>query len=296
MSNGVSELGYVGFGVSDLNAWKEFASEVLGLEIGPGVGPNSFTLRMDYWVQRILVTENGEDDIDFVGWRVPDEVAFKEMRDRLARADISFSIGTPQQVEERQVLGLIQLSDPSGLPIEIFYGPHVEPAIPFHSGRPMHGPFVTGNKGLGHFAMSTDKTAECEEFYRNILGMRGGVEFDRELPPHISDGRLRLNFMSCNERQHSIAFGNLGGSKRLSHFMTEVAKIEDVGLTRAIVKKREVPIFLDLGQHNNDRVFSFYFDTPSGWAWECGWNVAPASGQVEWGELPIWGHEHRPKQ
>ena len=142
----------------------------------------------------------------------------------------------------------------------------------------MHGPFVTGDKGLGHLAISTDKAEACQDFYTKILGMRGGVEFNRALPPHAGGGRLLMHFMACNDRQHSIAFGDLGGPKRLSHFMTETAMMEDVGLTRTIVKERGIPLFLDLGQHNNDRVFSFYFDTPSGWAWECGWNVADASG------------------
>ena len=66
----VTELGYLGIGVRDLGAWKAFAGEVLGIEVVPGDGPRICGLRMDYWFQRFVVTENGTDDIDFVGWRV----------------------------------------------------------------------------------------------------------------------------------------------------------------------------------------------------------------------------------
>jgi hypothetical protein len=70
-----------------------------------------------------------------------------------------------------------------------------------------------------------------------------------------------------------------------------MALLEDVGMTRDIVKRRGTPISLDIGQHHNDRAVSFYFVTPSGWNWECGWGVIPPAGQAEWGKAGIWGHE-----
>lgn len=294
MTIGVTELGYIGLGVKDVNAWKEFACDVIGLEAVSEADDVSFALRLDAWMQRVIVAQSDTDDLEFVGWRVADQSAFETFHEHLQKNDVPCELGTIEEAAERQVLGLIKLKDPSGLQTEIFFGPHVEPALPFYPGRRMHGSFVTGDKGLGHIAINTDQVEACQKFYTRILGMHGGIEFNRALPPHAGGGRLEMHFMACNDRQHSIAFGDLGGEKRLSHLMTESEKMEDVGLTRTIVKEHEIPIFLDLGQHNNDRVFSFYFDTPSGWAWECGWNVADASGQVEWGELPIWGHEHRP--
>jgi len=287
-----TELGYLGIGVSDLDAWKAFASGVLGLEVTQAEGTRRCALRMDYWAERIILIENGEDDISFAGWRVADEEAFEIAQERLLKAGIPYEIASQSQAAERGVLGLVTLHDPAGVKTEIFFGPHIEPALPFHPGRRMHGGFVTGEAGLGHFVIDTPKAKECEDFYRRILGMRGSLEFERQLPLEAGGKRISMRFMSCNARQHSIAFGDLGGGKRLSHMMTEVSRLEDVGLARDIVKRRAIPVFLDIGQHHNDRVVSFYFQTPSGWLWEYGWGVAAASGQAEWGEAPIWGHEH----
>jgi len=103
-----------------------------------------------------------------------------------------------------------------------------------------------------------------------------------------------LYFMSCNRRQHSLAFGHLGSKKRLVHVMTELDRLEDVGLARDIVKRRELPIRIDIGQHHNDRTVSFYPVTPSGWVWEYGWGVSSPSGQAEWAKAGIWGHEFFP--
>src|ERR1700691_6025819 len=97
----VTELGYLGIGVRDLSAWKAFAGEVLGLEVVPGDGPRSCGLRMDYWFQRFVVTENGTDDIEFAGWRVANAEAFGEIEQRLRRAEIPHEVASPQQAADR---------------------------------------------------------------------------------------------------------------------------------------------------------------------------------------------------
>lgn len=284
---GVTELGYLGIGVRDLGAWKAFAAEVLGLEVVEGDGPRSCALRMDYWFQRFIVTENGSDDLDFAGWRVANAEALDEISHRLRRADIRHEVASPQQAADRHVLGFLRLVDPGGVPLEIFYGPRIEPGLPFYPGRRMHGPFVTGDSGLGHIVTDLADPAKCEEFYLGILGMRGSIEYELQR----QGAHAIMHFMSCNPRQHSLAFANFRSNKRLSHVMTETARLEDVGLTRDIVRRRGVPMRLDIGQHHNDRAVSFYFVTPSGWNWEMGWGVAAPTGQAEWGKAGIWGHD-----
>ena len=74
---GVTELGYLGLGVADLAAWKRFAAEILGLEVvDDGEGARAF-LRMDYWHHRLVLHEDGSDDLAYLGFRVagPDEIA-----------------------------------------------------------------------------------------------------------------------------------------------------------------------------------------------------------------------------
>ena len=66
-SNGVTELGYVTIGVSDLAAWDNYAAQILGLEVVPGEDTKTRYLRMDYWHHRIKLIENGADDLQAMG-------------------------------------------------------------------------------------------------------------------------------------------------------------------------------------------------------------------------------------
>ncbi|MCD6073755.1 MAG: doxG [Rhodospirillales bacterium] len=284
----VTELGYIGLGVSDLSKWKAFASEVLGVEVLETERSDSCYLRWDYWQYRVLLQQNGKDDIDFSGWRVAGPTELNVIAERLSKANIAFRMASQEEIVERQVLGLIKTVDPCGVGVEIFYGPRIEAGMPFYPGRRMHGPFVTGAGGLGHIVLDLPDVAKSEQFYLDILGMRGSLEYNKELP---GGNRLVVTFASCNPRQHSFAFGNLRRPKRMVHVMTETQRLEDVGLTRDIVKRKGVKIALDIGQHHNDHAVSFYFETPSGWHWETGWGVVAPSGQAEWGTTDIWGHE-----
>lgn len=283
----VTELGYFGIGVRDLAAWQSFVADVLGLEVLEGPKADEFLVRWDYWQYRMVVRQDPKDDIDFVGWRVAGPRELDSIARRLTEAGVAFTVASADEVAGREVLGMIRLADPAGIPTEIFYGPRIETGLPFHPGRRMHGKIVTGAGGLGHIVLDIPDRAAGERFYMDLLGMRGSLEYDRERPGFP---RLLLSFMSCNQRQHSLAFGKLGRGKILSHVMTEFEMLEDVGLARDVARRHNTPFVLDIGQHHNDRAVSFYVETPSGWAWELGWGVVPPSGQAEYGTMDIWGH------
>ena len=66
----VTELGYLTLGVSDLEAWKSFAANVLGLEVIDGGASDTCYLRMDYWHHRVTLVQDGSDDLKVTGLRV----------------------------------------------------------------------------------------------------------------------------------------------------------------------------------------------------------------------------------
>ena len=144
MTIGVTELGYIGLGVKDLDAWRAFASEVIGLEATAGNDGASFALRLDYWTQRILVTQDGSDDLAFVGWRMADQDAFEMFQEQLKQQDVPYELASSDEVADRQVLGLIKLADPSGLRTEIFYGPPCRAGNSVPSGTSHAWPFRYG--------------------------------------------------------------------------------------------------------------------------------------------------------
>jgi len=284
----VTELGYIGLNVSDIAAWRGFVSGFLGLEAVEGDEGRTLFLRMDYWHHRIVLHENGEDDIAYAGWRVAGLQELEDIEARLTAHNISYRAGSAQEAAERHVLGLIKLIDPGGMPIEVFYGPRIERSRPFHPGRPMHERFVTGEGGLGHIVIAQTDVRAVEHFYSRILGMRGSIEAEVELP----SGLAQIYFFSCNQRQHSLAFGAIKSPKRLSHVMTEYSSLDDLGLAYDMVRRENMRLALELGRHFNDNAVSFYLPTPSGWMWEVGWGVCAPAGQAFYSQGgDIWGHD-----
>lgn len=284
----VTELGYMGLGVKSLNDWKDYATKILALEVADEGEAGRCYLRMDYWHHRIILEEDGADDLNFLGFRVAGVEEFREMHRKLVDAGIDVRIGSYEEAADRRVLEVMKLKDASGFPIEIFHGPQVQADKPFHPGRRMHGRFKTGEGGLGHLiqkeTVGFDKTYE---FYK-LLGMRGGVEY--RIPFPGLDKPFDLMFMHCNTRDHTVAFGP-PGEKRINHLMLEVESFDDVGLTYEIVRQAVIHITMMPGRHANDHMYSFYFLNPSGFMCEVGWGAREATHQSEYYQRDTYGHE-----
>lgn len=275
----VTELGYIGIEVSNPQEWKTFAAEVLGLEVAVDDEPDRCYLRMDYWHHRIVMHEGSGDDLAYLGFRVAGGEEFREMQRQLADAGVEFRVGSNEEAAERRVLEVMKLTDPGGNPVEIFHGPELQANKPFHPGRRMHGRFKTGSGGLGHCIIRQDDANAAYRFY-TLLGMRGGVEYKMQMGKHMA----QPVFMHCNDRDHTVAFFDLGGGNgpRLNHIMLEVENFDDIGLAYEIVTERKLPLIMAPGKHSNDQMYSFYFKNPSGWNFEYGWGGRPATYQSEY--------------
>jgi len=285
---GITELGYMGLGVKDLEEWKDYAAHVLGVEVVDAEQSGRCYLRIDNWHHRLVLDEDGTDDLNYLGFRVAGVDEFREMQRRLEEAGVHFTTGSRAEAEERHVLEIMKLEDPSGNPLEIFHGPHVEPHKPFYPGRRMHGRFKTGEGGLGHLILretvGLDKTGD---FY-HLLGMRGGIEYKMQIPGQSQP--FEILFLHCNSRDHTLAFGP-PSEKRINHLMLEFEEFDDLGLSREIVNRRKIPVGIELGKHANDHMYSFYIMNPSGWMNELGWGGRPATQQSEYYQRDTYGHE-----
>ena len=277
----VTQLGYVGISVSNIEEWEHFATEILGLQSN-GVDANgNLTLRMDEYSHRFIVSSGGKDDIDFVGFQVTDEPALREMARQLKDAGVEVNDGTPDEAKARRVEGFIKCEDPDGTPTEVYYGPPISFDNPFNSPRAVSG-FVTGDQGLGHVVYHVENLERSLNFYRDVLGMK------------ISDFIRNLVFFHCNPRHHTIALMEAKTAKRLNHFMLQTQSMNDVGATYDLVQDSDMEVTRGLGRHTNDHMTSFYMKTPSGFDIEYGWGartVDDATWQVQRHEKgSIWGH------
>lgn len=286
----IRALGYIGLGVSDVDRWRSFGTDILGLQLALGEGGESFHLRMDERSYRIAVHPSDSDDLLYAGWEVADARALEDLGKRLRQAGYHATLAGPELRASRQVGGLLACADPSGIATEFFWGPLIEPREPFHSPRGVHG-FVTADDGLGHIVLTVDDADATMRFYRDLLGFRVSDFIEFERAPGL---RVRMAFLHCNRRHHSIAFMQVASPRRLSHLMLEASDMDDVGRTYSLCERENVPISMALGRHSNDEMFSFYMTTPSGFNIEYGWGgklIDDATWQVACYDSPsVWGH------
>lgn len=288
MTEKITELGYIGIGVKDIEAWKKFAAEIIGLEVVDGDHPGQCFLRMDYWHHRIIVEEDGTDDLSVLGFRVGGAQEFRNMQKQLEAAGVEVQMGTKEEARARHVLELMKLPDPSGNPLEIFHGPHVQTHKPFHPGRGLHGRFMTGDGGVGHLILRETVGFEKTHAFYSLLGMRGGIEYRITIPG--MDDPFEIMFLHCNSRDHTLAFG-LPSEKRINHLMLQYESFHDVGLAYELVQDNDIHVAITPGCHANDQMYSFYAVNPSGWQIEFGWGGRDATHQSEYYDRDTYGHK-----
>ena len=280
----ILSLGYIGVRATQPDDWPAFAAGLLGMQqVDAGGGTRLF--RMDDRKQRLIVTPEASDGLQFLGWEVDDLDA--------TAAGLEAHGVTVQRghAAERHVTEMAFFHDPAGNRHEIFTGAH-EAALPFTPGRPISG-FRTGALGMGHAVMHVADAPALLPFYRDILGFRIS---DYGLTPYP------LYFFHVNGRHHSFAMVG-SGRAGLHHFMVELGCLDDVGQGYDLANLEQDRVAFTLGRHTNDHMTSFYVTTPSGFFVEYGWGgrvIDPAAWQPhETFDGPsLWGHErlHMPPE
>lgn len=289
----VSQLSYLGFGVSNVGEWERFATEVLGMQISERRDDGSLMLRIDDRHYRFAIHPGGNDDLAYIGWEVSDRATLQAVAAQVRAAGAEVSAGSTEEARARKVIELVKFRDPNGVASEIVYGPLVDPDR-FVSPRQISG-FVTGEMGLGHFILVVNDPEESQNFYMNALGFRISDFITMEMGGHA----MRLTFLHCNPRHHTIALlPNPKTHKRINHFMLEAKSVDDVGLTYELCQQRKIPVVASLGRHTNDKMLSFYMGNPSGFAVEfgCGGRqVDDSTWKVEQHTSgSLWGHRGLP--
>jgi len=156
---------------------------------------------------------------------------------------------------------------------------------------------------MGHVVLTAPNFDETHAFYKQVFGF-GDTDLGRFylMGGGPDDAGIGFAFMHCNRRHHSLALGQMPESPNGAvHMMLEVGSLEDVGRAydRVLKSKGKVPLSATLGRHVNDKMTSFYMQTPGGFDIEYGWNglvIDPATWTAttslavsDWGHK--WAHE-----
>jgi 2,3-dihydroxybiphenyl 1,2-dioxygenase len=276
-------LGYVGFGASALDDWRQFGTGLVGLQAVER-GNSLLAFRMDDRKQRIVVDRSLPEGQRFFGWELANAAALDALAAKLDKAGVAVTAEPASLADARHVARLISFRDPAGNRLEAFYGAEIDNE-PFRPGRSISG-FRTGPLGLGHAVLTVERIDTVMSFYVDLLGF--GLSDYMDKP-------FRAYFFHINARHHSLALIETG-TNGMHHLMVELFSLDDVGQSYDVALGQEGRVNVTLGRHTNDFMTSFYARTPSSFMVECGWggrDIDPATWKpVELTDGPsLWGHE-----
>ncbi|MEU3483865.1 VOC family protein [Streptomyces sp. NPDC033754] len=292
----IRALGYLRLETTDLDAWRRYALDVLGMVQATGTTDDTLLLRVDDRAYRIAVQAGESDRLLAAGWEVANAAALAGATAELEAAGVAVKAADDAELAERRVQGLIHLTDPCGNPLEIYWG-QAQDHTPL--GTPYGNRFVTGDLGLGHVVLPVPDIETALDFYENLLGfqLRDSMKLPPQAVPTAAEQRdfHWMHFLSPNSRHHSLGLYPGALPPGIVHFMVELETLDDVGRGLDRTKAAGIPIASSLGRHTNDRMVSFYAQAPGGFQVEYGWDgliVDPATWVAK--EITadsFWGHQ-----
>lgn len=285
----VTELGYIGFEVTDLGAWQDFAVGLLGLGPAERRDAHELGLRMDERAHRIVLVQGAADDLAFLGFDCGTRASLDELVAALRARGCEVAGNDPALAARRAVEQVAVTRDPVGNRVELYVG--LARATTAFSSPLVPSGFATGRGGAGHAFLPVEDRAAVLDFYQ-ALGFRLSDYIRQEVAPGMVVDAV---FTHCNPRHHTLAFAALPSPKRIHHFMIEVGSTVDVGRAHDRAQDARVPLALSLGAHPNDHMFSFYAVTPSGFCIEVGAGGRLIEDEDHWQVvtydcLSTWGH------
>jgi len=289
----IRSLGYLRIESPDVGAWREFGVRVLGMAEGRGPDGGALYLRMDDFPARLVVLPGERDRLLASGWEVAGEDALAGVGRALADAGVAVKAGTPAELAERRVAGLLRFDDPAGNALEVFAGAALEhrPVESRYGNR-----FVTGLLGLGHVVLPVSDEEPALRFYTDVLGfrLRDSIRMAPELFGRPPGPPLWMRFLGCNPRHHSLALAPFPAEAGIVHLMVETASLDDVGRAMDRCARRDAPVSASLGRHANDEMVSFYVRTPGGFDIEYGTGGRLVDDATwvsrETTAISLWGH------
>lgn len=287
----IQALGYVVAESTDVTKWQAYGEKVLGMAAAPA--PNGgLYLKMDEQEFRIAVVPGHHDRYFASGWDVDSERAFDHAVAEIRKTGVEVVEATEQVRNERKAQKLVSFFDPSGNRHELRFGVAGRTA-PFRSPVGVKG-FKTGAQGMGHTVLPSLQFDASLKFFRETLGF--GLSDIFNFKPAPEAPVMRIYFLhAASGRHHSLALAEMPNPAGCVHVMVEVNEKDEVDRAEKRREQHGVKLMATLGQHENDKMTSFYMMTPGNFALEYGWggiSVDPKTWQTtETKQVSIWGHD-----
>jgi 2,3-dihydroxybiphenyl 1,2-dioxygenase len=279
----VRSIGYVGLNATNISAWRDYAHDVLGVQLRTDAPQDSALLKTDDYRWRIAVHQATTDGFAYAGLELANAQDFEDAIEELGQSGLAVRRADDGELKARAVRGMAILHDPAGNRLELYY----RPTIDYNFVSPHGARFVAGDMGFGHavFVIKDEHYEQTQDFYVRQLGFR--------VSEYTSLGPIEVCFLHCNRRHHSIALAR-GPVTACQHIMLEVEEIDMVGRALDRAQDANVPMSTTLGRHRNDHMLSFYMQTPSGIDLEYGWGAREVDDNTwvvsDWEGGDVWGH------
>jgi 3,4-dihydroxy-9,10-secoandrosta-1,3,5(10)-triene-9,17-dione 4,5-dioxygenase len=286
----IQALAYFVAQSTDVSAWQKFGEQVLGTQSAPAPGGGLY-LKLDERAYRIAIVPGPEDRYLASGWELPDRSSFDAAVKAVQAAGVEVTPAADATKAARQVQGLASFADPSGNLHELSWGSTAAKS-PFKS--PLGVSFKTGKFGVGHTVLPALNFDAALKFFQDALGF--GLSDVFNFQPGPDAPVMRIYFMhAASGRHHSLALAEMPHPSGCVHVMLEVEDKAEVDRAETRREQHGVKLMATLGQHENDKMTSFYMLTPGGFALEYGWGgieVDPATWQTtQTKQVSIWGHD-----
>ena len=280
------KLGYVVV-TGDPDHWRKFAVDLHGMQAVQE--PDCLRFRMDEKSWRIAVAPGDDVGCDCIGLEVTSPEIMDAMVARLRDEGIEVE-ESAELARTRRARRVVRFPVPFKMSMELCYG-LMDTTDPFIS--PNGARFVTGEHGMGHFALSVSDLETQYDFFTRVLGFRHTDTMYWRNPGDTGPNRPGY-FLRGTGRHHLLAM--LGtGKDQLHHVCVEVEQVEVVGRAWDKVEVGAAPIVMTIGQHANDPCISYYCTTPSGFAFEYSWNTLKVDDEnwipKTWFGRDLWGHK-----
>src|SRR5208337_972511 len=212
---GAVQLGYVLVESPRLAEWKRFAAEGIGMALAEE-SASDLAFRTDAHARRLIVRKNAGEDVS-LGWQVDGAVALDAILARLAARKVAVEQIGGEEAALRGVERLWRFVGPKRQALELF----VEPKIAASPVKVLGEGFVTGERGLGHVAITTRKPEAMIAFWREIFD----AKVSDFIEDRISGVDLKFTFLRVNSRHHSIAVAATKGLA-MDPFTTKIQHLE----------------------------------------------------------------------
>ena len=212
----IHDIMQVGVGMPDRERFENFARDMLGFPAIRSLDGKVTYVRPDQYQHRIAASTAPEPVLRYVGFNVGGAEGLAEWETKLTAEGIDWRRGTREECVERHVADFIEFKDPDGHALALSYGFEIDK-------EPVRYTRDLRVLGLGHVLLTVGDTQRAHDFYTGVLGFRLSDWV-------LVDDNIRLCFLRCNARHHSIAFAPCvpGKSPRLQHVMLEVESLDDV--------------------------------------------------------------------